>query len=235
MFSIFLVFLELTLLFFLSRQLLKALGTLLVRITKNKKLAGEILTIVFLPGTVVHELSHFLLATLLLVPTGRLHFSPLQEEERIKLATMEVAKTDPLRRALIGLAPLLVGLGASVLAIVWFYKTHQSLIESSPLGLLSLKETYLLGFVLFQVTNTMYASQEDLEGLLALGAAFILLAAATGLTIYFREIELPAIFSKISVSIPSIIPAALGVVLILNSLIFLVLLFLLKVFKPSGV
>lgn len=235
MFSIFLVFLELTLLFFLSRQLLKALGTLLVRITKNKKLAGEILTIVFLPGTVVHELSHFLLATLLLVPTGRLHFSPLQEEERIKLATMQVAKTDPLRRALIGLAPLLVGLGASVLAIVWFYKTHQSLIESSPLGLLSLKETYLLGFVLFQVTNTMYASQEDLEGLLALGAAFILLAAATGLTIYFREIELPAIFSKISVSIPSIIPAALGVVLILNSLIFLVLLFLLKVFKPSGV
>lgn len=233
MFSVFLVFIELALLFFLSRQLLKALGRLLLRLTKNKKLATEILTLLFLPGTVIHELSHFLLATLLLVPTGRLHFSPVQEEERIKLATLEIAKTDPLRRALIGLAPLLVGLGVSVLAIVWFYKTHQSLIESSPLGILSLKETYLVAFVLFQVTNTMYASQEDLEGLLALGAAFILLTAATGLIFYVRGAQLPAILSKISVPIPSFIPAALGVILILNSLVFLFLLLLLRISKAQ--
>lgn len=231
--SLFLLFIEFALLFFLSRQLLKTLGRLLLRVTKNKKLTTEILTLVFLPGTVVHELSHFFVATLLLVPTGRLNFSPVQEEERVKLATLEVAKTDPLRRALIGLAPLLVGLGVSVLAIVWFYKTQQSLIQTSPLGILSLKETYLVAFVLFQVTNTMYASQEDLEGLLALGAAFILLAAATGLTFYLKGFELPTVFSKISVPIPAFIPAALGVILILNSLVFLLLLLLLKVFKKN--
>lgn len=231
MLALFIVFLETALLFFLSRQLLKTLSNLLFSITNSRKITTEIITLIFLPGTIIHELSHVFVASLLFVPTGRLNFSPVIEEGRIKAATLEVAKTDPLRRALIGLAPLLVGLAVSIGLIVWFYQANQALITSSPLSVFALKETYILAFILFQVTNTMYASQEDLEGLLALGATIILLAAATGLTFWIREIHLPSVLSKISVAIPSFIPATLGVTLIVNSLIFLILLFLLRVTK----
>jgi hypothetical protein len=62
------------------------------------------------PGTILHELSHYLLCKILLVETGRVSlFRPRQQEDGgITLGFVEHAKVDPLRGVLISIAPLLL-------------------------------------------------------------------------------------------------------------------------------
>lgn len=69
-------------------------------------------SILVLPGTILHELSHWLTAELLGVKTGAITILPSlsgQTKEE-QLGSVATAKTDPLRGFLIGIAPLLTGL-----------------------------------------------------------------------------------------------------------------------------
>jgi len=61
------------------------------------------------PGTVLHELSHYFLCKLLGVQTGRVSlFRPQQTEDGFTLGYVEHAQSDPIRRVLISVAPLLL-------------------------------------------------------------------------------------------------------------------------------
>jgi hypothetical protein len=68
------------------------------------------------PGVILHELSHWLLAKVLFVPTGDMAlFSPSKnraQNNKVILGYVEIYKTDPLRQSLIGIAPLLIGIAA---------------------------------------------------------------------------------------------------------------------------
>jgi len=71
-------------------------------------------TILMLPGTIIHELSHWLVAEILQVRTGRITILPEwgDEEEGAKeqrLGSVETVNTDPIRGFLIGLAPFITG------------------------------------------------------------------------------------------------------------------------------
>ena len=59
-----------------------------------------------LPGTIIHELSHWIVAELLLVKTGEITIFP----EESRLGSVSTAKSDPFRGFLIGLAPFITGL-----------------------------------------------------------------------------------------------------------------------------
>lgn len=67
----------------------------------------------FLPGTIIHELSHWLVAELLQVKTGTITIFPDLSEigETQRLGSVATAKSDPFRGFLIGLAPLITGIG----------------------------------------------------------------------------------------------------------------------------
>jgi hypothetical protein len=68
--------------------------------------------LLILPGVVLHELSHALMAILLRVKVRRLSLG-LRRKGRggqVALGSVDIARTDPLRASLIGLAPLLAGL-----------------------------------------------------------------------------------------------------------------------------
>src|SRR5581483_9511260 len=109
--SFFLLFFgELALLFFLSSQITQRISGFLLKVTKNQSTSIAILAFFFFPGVVIHELAHFIIATLLFVRTGDIEFVPKIEGDRVKLGSVQIAKTDPFRRALIGVAPVLVGL-----------------------------------------------------------------------------------------------------------------------------
>ncbi len=64
------------------------------------------------PGVAVHELSHWAMAKLLLVPTGRVSlFRPtrLDGADRVRLGYVQIARTDVWRTSAVGVAPLLGG------------------------------------------------------------------------------------------------------------------------------
>ncbi|MEI6690868.1 MAG: hypothetical protein WCL07_03920 [bacterium] len=79
---------------------------------------GIILYSIFvLPGTIVHELSHWLTAEILRVPTGQITILPTINDDRggsQNLGSVATGSTDPFRGLLIGGAPFVVGMGILV-------------------------------------------------------------------------------------------------------------------------
>jgi len=82
----------------------------------------------FFPGTVIHELAHLLAAGLLFVKTGSMEIIPKVMDDEIRLGSVQVAKTDPFRRTIIGVAPVLLGM-AIIFGILFYL---QPLAEKNP-------------------------------------------------------------------------------------------------------
>lgn len=131
-----------------------------MKLARNESLAIRLFHLFLLPGVVIHELAHLLVAEAMLVRTGGLSFSPEPSEDKIVMGSVGIEETDPFRRAIIGFAPVLVG----ILLISFF--VFYFLSEKSPL---SIPWNYLLVFfMVFQIGNTMFSSKKDLEGSLFL-------------------------------------------------------------------
>lgn len=113
--------------------------------------------ILFLPGTFIHEISHFLAALFLLVPVGKLKLIPEFKEdgEGIDLGSVSIAKTDPLRRFLIGVAPFTFGIFL-IFAILFLITTDRFV--TSWWG------NVLAGILIFETANSMFVSKKDLDG-----------------------------------------------------------------------
>ncbi|MBI1863942.1 hypothetical protein HYS03_01905, partial [Candidatus Woesebacteria bacterium] len=144
-----LFFLEFLIIFKLSRVLLQKLFSFFFKITKNEKLSIYIIAIIFLPGTFIHEMSHFLFALFLLVKTGRLRILPQIEGKEIRLGSLEIGKTDILRRNLIGIAPMVIGIAIIVTLLYLITQNH-----SNPFYV------FLTAFSVFEISNTMYSSKK---------------------------------------------------------------------------
>lgn len=153
---------ELLILFFLSRKI-------------TQKLAGKLsvreLALLFLPGTIIHELAHVLSAGVLLVHIGEVEFMPQETPEGIKLGSAQIGHTDFIRRAIIGFAPVLLGL--SIILGVSFYFISNF---NGPWW-----SVIILLFILFEVGNTMFSSKKDMEGT----AAFLVIGLSLLIACYF--------------------------------------------------
>ncbi|MDP3724454.1 MAG: hypothetical protein Q8R11_02345 [bacterium] len=162
-------FLEFLLLFFLSRRLTSRLLSML-----GIRWYG----LVFLPGILVHELAHFLVATLLFVRTGKIEIFPQTSVEgRVQLGSIGIAHTDPIRRFFIGIAPVLVGTSLMLWALF-------SLMPDS----IDIGRFALLFFIVFELGNTMFSSKKDMEGAFEL---FIIAAIVLG-ALFLFGVRLPA-------------------------------------------
>jgi len=165
-FIFFLFFVELVFLFFLSKSLTSSLASLFYKFTKSKGATVNLLAILFLPGTIIHELSHLLMASLLLVPVGDIEVFPQIEGDEVKLGSVKVGQTDILRRSLIGVAPILVGLTIlfCVLALTQNTFWDSSLIIKGALF-----------YLVFQITNNMFSSSKDMEGVILFFGSLVFL------------------------------------------------------------
>jgi hypothetical protein len=106
------LFLFLLFLLFLSvRRMTRSLSRVFHHATGSQKHAVRLLSFLFLPGVIVHEVSHALVAHLLFVPVGKMEFLPVIDEDKVKLGSVQIGKADPLRRLFIGIAPVVLGLG----------------------------------------------------------------------------------------------------------------------------
>lgn len=115
------------------------------------------MAMVFLPGTFIHEVAHFLMGLILLVPVGQFELMPeVEEEGMIKMGSVPIGKTDFIRRTMIGFAPLLVGVGL-IFSILYF------LLQK---GLLSTPWIIAVTiYAIFVIGNTMFLSKKDIEGI----------------------------------------------------------------------
>lgn len=146
---------EIFILFLLSRLLTVSISQLFFILTRSEKLSIWLMSLLFLPGTVIHELSHLFMAKLLFVHTGKVSLIPESHGNTLKLGSVEVGKTDFIRNFLIGVAPFVIGFAIIILSILFFLMSGGT------------KDYLILAiviYIVFIVSNTMFSSRKDLEG-----------------------------------------------------------------------
>lgn len=160
-------FLEILLLFFLSRNLKAKIFGFLFRVIKNEKWVIVFYSILFLPGTFVHEASHFLFSLLLFVPVGQMNLVPKlgSEDGGVELGSIPVAKTDVIRKTLIGIAPLIFGIISTFFLVSYFGKIDYWWLK------------IIFGYLIFEIANSMFSSKKDLEGSWVLALIIVLFIA----------------------------------------------------------
>jgi hypothetical protein len=172
---------EIFLLSLLSKHLINSIFRLVYYISKSRAVSAHFLAFIFLPGTIIHELSHVICAGVLMVHTGEIEFIPEIHEGGIKLGSAEIGITDPIRRSLIGIAPVLIGL---FIIIGGLYLFSSNLLSGKSYSVW----IYLaIFYALFVVGNTMFSSKKDLEGVLGVVVLLISILAALYL-LGFREL-----------------------------------------------
>lgn len=176
-------------LFFISKKLINSLAQTFFRFTKSHRVVVNILAVLFLPGTIIHELSHLLVAGVMLVPVGEIDVLPQIQEKGVRLGSVQIGQTDPFRRTVVGVAPVLVGI-ASILGILYFTQTGNQLI---------LWQLILSLYLIFQIGNTMFSSKKDLEGVIGFLVAIFSVVLIVIIALYFAKPEwLQQIWSYIS-------------------------------------
>lgn len=216
-----LLILELILLYFLSRRVIQTVFTVLFYLTRSRTVGIWIVTIIFFPGTIVHELAHLFTAEILGVHTGKLTLIPESlEGTEIKAGGVMIAETDPLRRTLIGLAPVYVGI-IVLTALSWWIPMlyQQSLLDTQNGVLFSSFSLYTLLFTLytlFAVSNSMFSSNEDMKGVLPFAitsALFLISGYVAGLRVGLTS-QLLTGFNVVTTTLVQSLGIVLGVNLV---------------------
>jgi hypothetical protein len=159
-------------LFFMKRwinQHLQGLGLLLLGDSDRAMLLYFVL---LLPGILIHELSHWLAAKLLGVRTGKISFGPSNRRgNQMRLGSVTVARTDPFRASLIGVAPLISGSLAILLIgqliLGGFGKVllngEWRQVWESLLVHFQAPDFWLWLYLIFAISNAMLPSEADRE------------------------------------------------------------------------
>ena len=183
-------------LFWLKRRITNNLQELSMRLVDDPDVALIIYFVVVLPGVVIHELSHWLMAKLLGVRVSRPSLGPVRKgrSRRVSLGSVRVSKVDPVRASLIGVAPLLGGsaviliIGNLVLGVGEFADAVAGQGLKGVLGALAqmaqVGDFWLWLYLIFAVSNAMLPSESDMAAvrpvLIFLGIVAAVVLVVTG-------------------------------------------------------
>jgi hypothetical protein len=193
----------------LQRTLHGEIQAVFLLISRDPVITIWLFSLMFFPGILLHETSHFLTAKVLGVRTGKFSLLPRAlPGGRLQLGSVEVAQTDVVRDSIIGVAPLIAGgLFIAYAAIyhmhlltVWeFLRAGETRLFSQGLVLLPRYSDFWLWFYLvFVVSSTMMPSESDRHAWRPLGiyAALLLgLALLAGAGQWMLDSLAPALNS----------------------------------------
>jgi hypothetical protein len=170
----------------LQRLLHRELQASLLILSRSPEFSIAVFSIIFLPGVLLHEFSHYLVALILGVQTARFSLIPqMLPNGRLQLGYVETLKSDFFRDSLIGAAPLITG--ASVVAYLavtrldllplWdTFRNGQFGLVWLGLTLLPKAQDFPLWFYLmFTISSTMLPSQSDRHAWLPLAVTLVVL------------------------------------------------------------
>ncbi len=156
----------------LQRLLHREIQAVFLILTRDTRVTMGIFSMLFLPGVFLHELSHFVMAKILRVRTGKFSIFPKSlPDGRLQLGYVETARSDVIRDSLIGAAPLIIG--TLFVAYVAIYHLQMRVLWDAFrngqfdlfwLGVRTLPQTpdfYLWFYLAFAVSSTMMPSESD--------------------------------------------------------------------------
>lgn len=191
--GVFWIAISLAPLMLLQRGLQKEIQLLFLYMTRRVDLSITLFSVLFFPGVLLHEGSHFVVARLLGVSTGRFSLLPRPVENgKLQLGYVETSQTDWVRDALIGSAPLISGglfvayagiiqLGLLALAQVFFSQGIEAFHQALRVALVQ-PDFWLWFYLTLVVSSTMLPSASDRRAWLPLG---IILGVLLGLSLLF--------------------------------------------------
>jgi len=180
------------------RWIHRHLQGLALLLTGDPDIALYLYALLLFPGVLLHELSHLLMARLLGVRTRGFSLRPATTPQgAVQLGFVVVQRTDVVRSSLIGLAPLLSGIGVVLLIgqHVFAVERIAAALVTGDLGralegavaAFQVPDAWLWLYLVFAVSNAMLPSASDRSdwGALALllvggGALFFLIQDTSG-------------------------------------------------------
>ena len=158
-------------------------------LTGSPQVAMWFFWVIFLPGTFLHELSHWLTANLIGVKTTKFSLWPeVKKGGQLQMGAVQVYVDDPFRHSLIGVAPLIFG-SIAVLLIgqgqLNLTRIGQALVSGDVEAIwqtlvqtLVLPDVWVWLYLVFAISNAMLPSASDRESwrtvLLYLSLAIVL-------------------------------------------------------------
>jgi hypothetical protein len=173
-----------------QRRLHLDIQAIFLLLTRRSDLAIGLFSILFFPGVLLHESSHYLSARLLGVRTGRFSLIPQPlPDGRLRLGYVETAATDFLRDALIGAAPLIGGLlvvtyaGAARLGLPQAWEAMSAggagALAVAAAGVYGQADFWLWFYLILTVSSTMLPSRSDRRGWLPVVIIVLVILAAS--------------------------------------------------------
>ena len=193
-------------------------------LTGNAGCAIRLLFYLLLPGVVLHEASHYVVARLLLVRTNGVSIGIGSTRKRqVSLGSVNIERTDPLRESLVGVAPFVVGLTAIWLIAGWGFGVWPN--SGATLAQMAQRvrdyasdwTTWLDLYLIFAVSTAMIPSESDrapwgpVVTLFGLGIAILFLLGWTP--------RVPPDWVTLARQLLDALTFALGIAVIVNSAI----------------
>jgi hypothetical protein len=173
-------------LLFAQRWLHREIQLVLYVLTRRPVIALGIFSLLFFPGVFLHEFSHFVMARLLGVRTGRFSLLPsLMPDGKLRLGYVETAGADVVRDGLIGTAPLISG--GAVVAYLGIERLGLAALagyagQSDWAGfwqglsqLPALPDFWIWFYLTFAISSTMLPSASDRRAWLPIALAALVL------------------------------------------------------------
>lgn len=143
--------LQIVALYFISRVTIQEVFYFFAIFTKNRKIIFSLTSLVFFPGTILHEMSHFIMAMIMMLRVRDVKILPEMENNSIKLGKVLYEKKDIVRGVIVGIAPILAGI------LFFLFVSFISVsFKNNPFL------TGLLIYAIFAISTTMFSSKQDL-------------------------------------------------------------------------
>lgn len=189
----------LPLLLLLQRQLHREIQIILFTITRRNDVSLALFSLLFFPGVLLHETSHFFMAKILRVPAVDFSIVPQTlSDGRLQLGYVVTNSTDIVRDTFIGLAPLLSG----SLMIVYVAVVHLKIPEifenlknfgisefpNALKSLISQPDFWLWLYLLLVISSTMFPSSSDRKSWLPIGLFLLFVFVILYITGHYKWI-----------------------------------------------